>query len=141
MTDTDLERLRDQGPTPRTPPPIRAVIGRANAMKRRARRQRLTAVAAVSSLVVAGVVAEPWNSTTHPGVAGADVLAALGANPGCGGTGRRATPAEADAVRFLPAYVPPGFRIDDGYTNHLTESRVLPLRHPRCTRVARHRTR
>jgi hypothetical protein len=121
MTDNDLERLREQGPTPGIPS-IHAVMGRANEMKRRARWQRLTVLAAISVVIVAGVLAEPWNSHTQPGVAGADVLAALGANPGCGGTGRRATPAEADAVRFLPAYVPAGFRIDDAYTNHLTES-------------------
>lgn len=119
MTDNDLEKLRDQGPTPEIPP-IHTIVRRASELNGRARWQRLTAVAAIAAVIVGVVVAEPWNGQTHHGVAGADVLAAVGANL-CGGNSRRSTPAEADAVRFLPAYVPSGFTIGDAFANHETD--------------------
>jgi hypothetical protein len=129
MEGRELQRLREQGPMPESPP-VTTIVRRAHAMRQRTRRTR--AAAAVACLAVAVVVilpVEPWSHNSQSGVAGADVLAAISADAGCSGSARRATPAEADPVRFLPSYLPAGFTIEDAFSNHTTESPCFQFFH------------
>ena len=121
MQDHELRRLHDQGPTPECPP-VSTVVRRAHEIRRRARRKRSAVAASVAVAVLALAVVEPWNRHGHASVAGADVLAAVNTSAGCVGTSRRATPTEADPVRFLPAYMPAGFTIEDAFSNHDTDA-------------------
>ena len=122
MQDHELQRLREQGPMPASPP-VTTIVRRARAIRQRARITRATAaVACLAVAVVVIIPVEPWSHNSRSGVAGADVLAAIGADAVCSGNGRRATPAEADPVRFLPVYLPAGFTIGDAFSNYTTES-------------------